>query len=318
MRPVQSRRRIFLITLALGALSTSQGFAQTTAPSEARTVAERLGYAPHAKLLIIHADDLAVAHSVDDASFAALESGAVTSASVMVPCPWLTEVAEWARSHPGADLGLHLTLTSEWKTYRWGPVASRDQVPTLLEPDGYFWPEVAPVVQHATAADVEREIRAQVERAMQVGIHPTHLDIHMGTLAARSDYYAALVKIGHEYHLPFLALRLPGPQAKMLSLLGPNDIVLDSLVIFAPGVRPETWTQSYVDAIARLRPGLNEMIVHLGHDDSELEAITADHPDYGAAWRARDFQAVNSPEFRQALADHHIELMHWKDLKRIM
>jgi chitin disaccharide deacetylase len=318
MSALQSMPRILLITILLGALCGFQALAQTTVPSQARTVAERLGYAPDAKLLIIHADDLAVAHSVDDASFAALESGAVTSASVMVPCAWLTEVADWARSHPDADFGLHLTLTSEWKTYRWGPVAPRDRVPTLLEPDGYFWPEVAPVAQRATAEEVEREIRAQVERAIQMGMHPTHLDMHMGTLAARPDYYAALVKVGHEYHLPFLALHLAGPQAKMLSLLAPNDFVLDSLTMFVPGVKPETWTQSYLDAIAKLKPGLNEMIVHLGHDDPELEAITTGHPDYGAAWRARDFQAVTSPEFRQALVDHHIVLMHWKDLKKIM
>jgi hypothetical protein len=119
-------------------------FVVRSGAAQTKSIAERLGYPPDAKLLIIHPDDLAVAHSVDDASFAALESGAVTSASVMVPCPWLTEVADWARSHPDADLGLHLTLTSEWKTYRWGPVAPRDQVPTLLEPDGYLWPEVSP------------------------------------------------------------------------------------------------------------------------------------------------------------------------------
>jgi len=286
-------------------------------PAQDKTVAERLGFAPDAKLLIIHADDLGVAHSVDDASFAALESGAVTSASVMVPCPWLTEVAAWARSHSDADLGLHLTLTSEWKTYRWGPVAPRDQVPTLLDPQGYFWPEVEPVAAHATPADVEREIRAQVEKALQMGLHPTHLDMHMGTLAARPEYYAALVKVAHEYHLPFLALHVTGPQAKMLSLLGPDDVLLDSLVMFTPEVKPETWTESYLHVLQTLRPGLNEMIVHLGHDDSELQAITVDHPDYGAAWRARDFKAVTSPEFRRALEENHIVLVHWKDLKKM-
>lgn len=302
----------------LAVVCFATAFVATSGGAQTRSIAERLGYAPDAKLLIIHADDLAAAHSVDDASFAALQSGAVTSASVMVPCPWLTEVADWAQTHPDADLGLHLTLTSEWKTYRWGPVAPRDQVPTLLEPDGYFWPDVAPVAQHATAEEVEHEIRAQVERAMQMGIRPTHLDMHMGTLAARPDYYAALVKVGHEYHLPFLAARMTGPQPKMLALLAPNDIVLDSLTMFTPSVRPETWTQSYLEAIAKLKPGLNEMIVHLGHDDPELEAITTGHPDYGAAWRARDFKAVTSAEFRQALVDHHIVLVHWKNLKKIM
>jgi len=291
--------------------------AQTTPQAASPNIAQKLGYPADSKLLIIHADDLGVAHSADDASFAALESGAVTSASVMVPCPWLTEVAEWFKAHPGADLGLHLTLTSEWKDYRWGPVAPHDQVPSLLDPNGYFWPEVVPVIKHATPDDLEREIRAQVERAIAMGIHPTHLDMHMGTLAARQDYYAVLIKVAHEYHLPFLALHLPALE-KWLSMLQPNDAVLDSLIMFTPSVKPETWTESYVDALNKLKPGFNEMIVHLGHDDSELEAITAGHPDYGAAWRARDFKAVNSPEFRKAIADNHIILVHWKDLKKAM
>ncbi len=306
--------------LAVAILLAVQAFAQAQTPPQAspQTVAERLGYPADAKLLIIHADDLAVAHSVDDASFAALESGAVTSASVMVPCPWLTEVADWFKAHPEADVGIHLTLTSEWKDYRWGPVAPRDQVPSLLNPDGYFWPEVMPVVQHATPDDVEREIRAQVERAMAMGIHPTHLDMHMGTLAARQDYYAVLIKVAHEYHLPFLALHISGSQAKWLSMLKPTDPVLDSLTQFTPFVKAETWTESYVKALNNLKPGLNEFIVHLGHDDSELEAITAGHPDYGAAWRARDFKAVTSPEFHKTIEDNHIILVHWKDLDKTM
>jgi predicted glycoside hydrolase/deacetylase ChbG (UPF0249 family) len=306
-----------LVAVAVLALAQTNGNAQTTPQAASLEVAQKLGYPADSKLLIIHADDLAVAHSADEASFAALESGAVTSASVLVPCAWLPEVADWFKAHPDADLGIHLTLTSEWKDYKWGPVASHDQVPSLLDPDGYFWPDVIPVVKHATPDDVEREIRAQVERAMAIGIRPTHLDMHMGTLAARQDYYAAFVKVAHEYHLPLLALHLPGLE-KWLSLLRPNDPVLDSLIMFTPSVKPEAWTGSYVEALNKLKPGLNEMIVHLGHDDSELEAITAGHPDYGAAWRARDFKAVNSPEFRKAIADNHIILVHWKDLKKVM
>jgi len=307
------------ISVGLAVLVFAQTIAgaQTNSQTPAPTIAERLGYPADSKLLIIHADDLAVAHSADDASFAALESGAVTSASVMVPCPWLTEVADWFKAHPDADLGIHLTLTSEWKDYRWGSVAPRDQVPSLLNPEGYFWPEVVPVVRHATPDEVEHEIRAQIERAIAVGIHPTHLDMHMGTLAARQDYYAVFLKVAHEHHLPFLALHVLGLE-KWLSMLQPNDPVLDSLVMFTPSVKPETWTERYVDALNKLKPGFNEMIVHLGHDDAELEAITAGHPDYGAAWRARDFKAVNSPEFRKAIADNHIILVHWKDLKKVM
>lgn len=308
------------ISVALAVLVTAQitASAQTTPQTAGLNIAQRLGYPADSKLLIIHADDLAVAHTVDEASFAALESGAVTSASVMVPCPWLTEVADWFKAHPDADVGIHLTLTSEWRDYRWGPVAPRDQVPSLLNPDGYFWPDVMPVVRRATPDDVEREIRAQVERALAMGIHPTHLDTHMGTLVMRQDYYATFIKVAHDYHLPFLALHVAGSQAKWLSMLKPTDPVLDSLTQFTPTVKPETWTESYVKALNNLKPGLNEFIVHLGHDDPELEAITAGHAAYGAAWRARDFQAVTSPEFRKAIEDNHIILVHWRDLQKTM
>jgi len=171
-------RFAFLIFLGCAIYSSAQ----------TKTVAERLGYPADSKLLIIHADDLAVSHSQDIASFDALDRGAVTSASIMVPCPWLTEVADYAKAHPGADLGLHLTLTAEWKTYRWGPVASINTVPSLLDPSGYLWPETEPAVAHIKEEDAEREIRAQIQRAYAMGIHPTHVDSHMGVLFARPTW----------------------------------------------------------------------------------------------------------------------------------
>jgi chitin disaccharide deacetylase len=122
------------------------------AQAQTKNAAEQLGYPADAKLLIVHADDLAVSHSQDRASFAALDQRAASAASIMVPCPWLTEVAEYAKAHPDADLGLHLTLTSEWRSYRWGPVVSRNEVPGLLGPDGNLWPDVPFVVNHATAS----------------------------------------------------------------------------------------------------------------------------------------------------------------------
>src|ERR1700692_1246271 len=125
MRRLHLSVAVLLITSPL-----INSFAQT------KTIAERLGYPPDSKLLILHADDLAVAHSEDAASFDALDRGAATSASIMIPCPWLTEVAAYAKAHPDADLGLHLTLTSEWSTYRWGSVAPSNQVSSLLDPPG--------------------------------------------------------------------------------------------------------------------------------------------------------------------------------------
>ncbi len=307
MRKVYLAIAILLITSPL-----SSSFAQT------KTVAERLGYPADSKLLIIHADDLAVAHSEDAASFDALDRHAVTSASIMVPCPWLTEVADYAKAHPDADLGLHLTLTAEWKTYRWGPVESKDKVPSLLDPSGYLWPEVEPAVRNIKAEDAEREVRAQIERAIAAGIHPTHLDSHMGTLFARPDLFAVYVKVAHEYKLPFLAVRNADAPKELLSLLSDKDVVLDSVVIAGPEVGAANWKTFYSSAIKNLKPGVTEIIVHLGHDDAELQAVTIDHPDYGAAWRQRDFDAITSPEFKQALQENHVILIHWKDLKKLL
>lgn len=289
------------------------------ANAQMQHIAEKLGYPPNSKLLIIHADDLGVAHSQNMASFKALEEKYVTAASVMVPCPWFTEVADFAKSHPGVDIGLHLTLTSEWKTYRWGPVAPSDQVASLLDPNGYFYPDNGPVAAHAKPEEAEVEVRAQIKRALAMAIRPTHLDIHMGTLAATPQLYSVLIKVAHEYRLPFMAVKLPGRQGEeMLKLVSPNDIVLDHLVMFTPQIPADHWTESYVKAIESLKPGLTEMIVHLAYDDSEMRAITVDHPDYGAAWRQRDFNAVSSPEFKRALKENHIVLVGWKQLDKLV
>jgi predicted glycoside hydrolase/deacetylase ChbG (UPF0249 family) len=289
-----------------------------TALAQSKTIAERLGHPADSKLLIIHADDLAVAHSEDAASFDALDKQAVTSASIMVPCPWLTEVADYAKARPDADLGLHLTLTAEWKTFRWGPVASKDRVPSLLDPSGFLWPEVEPAVRALKADEVEREIRAQIEHAIAMGIHPTHVDSHMGALFARPDLFAVYVKVAHEYKLPFLAVRTADVPPALLSALSDKDVVLDSVVIAGPQVSVANWKKFYVDAIKNLKPGVTEIIVHLGHDDAELQAVTVDHPDYGAAWRQRDYDAVTSPEFKKALDDNHVILIRWKDLKKLL
>ena len=306
---MHSHKTLFLFLFILVPVASMLG--------QNKTLAERLGHPAGSKLLIIHADDLAVAHSVNAASFDALDKNAVTSASIMVPCPWLTEVAAYAKAHPDTDLGLHLTLTSEWRTYRWGPVASSDKVPGLLAPDGTLWSDTPGVAQHAKPDEAEREIRAQIERAMALGIHPTHLDTHMGSVLASPEIFAVYVKLAHEFHLPFLAVRIPGAE-RLLTALSDSDVILDSLVMASPTVHEDQWREFYLDAVKNLKPGLTEMIVHLGHDDAELQAITVDHPDYGSAWRQRDYNVVNSPEFKKALQDNQIILVKWKDLQQLL
>lgn len=293
-------------------------FGVLSLPAQTKTVAERLGYPPDSKLLIIHADDLAVAHSVNAASFDALDKNAVTSASIMVPCPWIAEVAAYAKAHPDADLGLHLTLTSEWKTYRWGSVAAADKVPTLLDPAGTLWSATQDVATNADPQQAEIEIRAQIERAIALGIRPTHLDSHMGSAFATPELFAVYVKVAHDYRLPFLAVKVTDERAKLLTLLSEKDVVLDSLAMAGGGLRAEQWREFYLKAVRDLKPGLTEMIVHLGHDDAELQAVTIDHPDYGSAWRQRDYDFISSPEFKKALQDNHVVLVKWKDLQKVV
>ena len=284
--------------------------------AQSRSVAERLGYPAETKLLILHADDLGVAHSVNVASFDALDKGAISSASIMIPTPWVGEVAAYARTHPNADLGLHLTLTSEWQTYRWGSVESKDKVQSLLDSTGTFPSETAPVTAKAKSVEAERELRAQVERALALGIHPTHLDSHMGALFTSNDLIATYIKVAHHYRLPFLAIRGNPPGVTTVPL-SPNDVVLDNVIVASPDVPRDHWKEFYLNAIANLKPGLTEIIVHLGHDDAELQAVTVNHEPYGSAWRQRDYDVVTSPEFKKALEDNHVVLVRWRELQKL-
>jgi len=272
------------------------------------------------KRLVIHADDLGMSHSVNVATFAALESGAVTSASVMVPCPWFPEVAVWARAHPDADIGVHLTFNSEWKNYRWGPVSPRHLVSSLLDSCGYFFLTTEELVKSAKIEEVEHEARAQIELMSKMALPPTHIDLHMFSLMTRLDCSKLLLRLSHEYHIPLLVVPQTQPGfSDLLPFLLPSDITIDQLVIFHPGLNnfkliESDWVNSYVNVVNSLKPGLTEILVHLGEDDAELKAITAGFPDFGASWRANDVKAVTSSLFKAALKENNISLVTWRKL----
>ena len=145
-----------------------------------RSLVERLGFEVGDRVAIVHADDIGMCHAANVGAFEALAGGPVTCGSIMVPCPWFSEAAERARAHPELDLGVHLTLTAEWARYRWGPVSSASAVPSLLDEQGVFPRTVADVLLRAKSDEVETELRAQIERALESGIDVTHLDAHMG------------------------------------------------------------------------------------------------------------------------------------------
>ena len=279
------------------------------------TLPERLGYPADARLLIVHADDLGMAHSIDAATIKAFESGLVSSGSIMVPCPWLPEIAAYARSHPEADLGLHLTLTSEWSSYRWGPVSSRDQVSSLLDHNSYFYLTESEAASHANAREVEAEIRAQIDRARSFGIKPTHLDSHMGTLYQNKALFETFLRVARDNKLPVRMSKEWFASTNYLSsILNPTDIAIDRIITIGPNVPADGWSKFYADAIKTIQPGVTEMVVHIAYDDDEMRAATVDHPDWGAAWRQRDLQFFTGDTFRRLLQENHIKLVTWREI----
>lgn len=276
-----------------------------------QTLQERLGYPKTAKLLIVHADDLGVAHSEDNASFTALEKGSVSSASIMVPCPWFSEVAAYATTHPNADLGLHLTLTSEWNFYKWGPVADKQDVPGLVNKNGYFFSSVDSVLKSSNATEVEKELRAQIEKAKQAGIDITHLDSHMGTLYSK-NYLQVLLKLGKEYKLPVM---LNQTILMMSGSAAGDNLLLNNIYIESPQDRAKGTDAFYTNILNSLQAGVNLIIIHAAHDDSEMRAVAVDHPDYGAAWRQADYNFFTSETCKKLLQQNDIHLVTWRQIR---
>jgi predicted glycoside hydrolase/deacetylase ChbG (UPF0249 family) len=300
--------------------ATPHARASRSAPGAApKTLLERLGYPPDTKLLIVHADDLGMAHSVNLASIKGLESGMVSSASIMIPCAWLPEIAAYARAHPEADLGLHLTLTSEWSLYRWGPVLSKERVPSLLDTSGYFYLTETEAAAHIDPKEAEAEIRAQIARAKVLGIMPTHLDSHMGTLYQNRPLFETLFRVARDNKLLIRVSKEWFAAAPYLpSLLGPDDVVMNGVISIDPSVTAEGWSSYYTAAIKSLQPGVTEMIVHLAYDDEEMKGVAFGHPNWGSEWRQRDFQFVTSDAFRKVLHENNVKLVTWREIAKLM
>lgn len=300
--------------LALLVVICFQAFSQNN-----QNLAEKLGFDRNAKLLIVHADDMGLSQATNNAVIQAFQKGGITSGSIMVPCPWFPEIAEFAKNNSQFDIGIHLTLTSEWDKYFFGGVSSASTIPNLLNQKGYFYPSVEEFAKHANGPEVEKEIRAQIERALAFGIQPTHLDNHMGTILASPEYYQILLKIGREYQLPVLipADMIAGVSTQLLEMLSRDNIVVDHLFMLNQSSPAKQWGEPYLKFIENMQPGLNEIIVHLAIDNDETRAIMANHSDSGSEWRQHDLDFVMSPEFRKALKEHNIELVTWRQIGKV-
>ncbi len=289
----------------------------------AESLQERMGYDASDRLLIIHADDAGMCHTENVATIRGMEEGVVTSASIMMPCPWVPEIVEYCAEHPDADFGLHITLNCEWERYRWGPLAPRDKVAGLLDPAGYLWESVQETATHATPEEVEREIRAQVETALHNGLKPTHLDTHMGTIYARGDYLQAALKIAREYGIPFM---IPDLTPQVIERWGARRFLTDEHAekLRASGIPLltglymqyehkglEDTREEYHEIIRNLSPGVSQLIVHLGEETTELKSITN-------SWHIRenDYRIMTDPETKKVIEEAGVQLVTWREVQK--
>jgi predicted glycoside hydrolase/deacetylase ChbG (UPF0249 family) len=263
--------------------------------------------------LVLHADDFGMAHSVNRAIAQAFENHWITSASILVPAPWFPEVAKFAHDHPDADLGIHLALNSEWTSLRWGPVAPRDRVRSLLDDHGYFPLLETEVAAKALAPEVEMELVAQIETARAAGIPISHFDSHMGALHGSAPLFGVFLALSDRYRTP---IRVGEPPEVAHPPLTPREKILDRVLEIRPETPPDRWLATYEAMLAALPAGTYQLTLHLAFDDEEMRGATSDHPDWGAAWRQRDYDVVRSAEFRRFLADQGFTLVSWRDLAR--
>jgi chitin disaccharide deacetylase len=313
MRSTIPTARLTATMLLLGIAALAQSPQQTpTISTQAReTVALRLGYPANARLLILHADDFGMLHSVNQATIEALTNKWVTSASMLVPCPWFPEAARNAREHPEWDLGVHLALNSEWTPVRWRPVAFGSTGSSLTDKEGYLPLLTEQVLPQARIPDITREMHAQIDAALASGVKITHHDSHMRTVAAAAP--AEYLKLGREYGVSVMIDRSPLPISTK-----PDPVLLDRILGLQASVPANQWLTAYENILRPLPAGTYQLIVHLAYADEEMRSATYDHPDWGAQWRQNDFDMVKSPEFQKFLKDQGFILISWRELAKAL
>jgi hypothetical protein len=312
-------RKLAVLLTAAALLAPMAALAQR--PEDDTTYAEKLGFPKGTRALIIHVDDAGMSYDSDLGTIEAIEKGVANSLSVMMPCPWVPNIVRWIKTSK-ADAGLHLTMTSEWDVYRWGPVAGKPAVPGLTDSEGALWDNVPLVVEHATPDEVETEIRAQLDRARTMGFEPTHMDSHMGTLFETAGFMERYIKVGIEEKIPvmfpgghnfYIGGDEPGRMA-MARAMGRKIWdgglpVLDDLHNRSYGWKREEKVEKYVEAIRGLKPGVTMMIMHCTRPTEVFEHISTSGPT-----RLGDLEAMLDPRVRQALEDEKIVLTTWREL----
>jgi predicted glycoside hydrolase/deacetylase ChbG (UPF0249 family) len=287
-------------------------------PQRRGTVAERLGFHPNSRLLIINADDFGLCREQNLATIEGLQRGALTSASVMVPCISFSEVCEYNRRQPGADLGVHLTLTSEWDAQRWGPILDKRKVPSLVDRDGSFWRSRSEVYSFCQSSEAEAELRAQIEFSLAAGLDVTHLDSHMFVLhGRRRDLQEVYIRLANDYSLPLRvaartvmhwhSFQSMADEADRLKILHPDNFAVLSRV--RPSLAPFFWSTLF----RNLPRGLTEICCHPAYANGALAGFAGD-----ALLREADFRFLTSKYAQRILEAQGIRLVGYRMLRDAM
>lgn len=320
------------LCIFLGLLLSGIAHCQTTEP----TYAEKLGYPKGKKVLIIHVDDVGMSYESNQGAIKAIREGVASSLSVMMPCNWVPGFVNYWKENKDMDAGLHLTLTSEWKDYRWGPLAGKPKVKGLVDPQGALWRSVPEVVKNATPDEVETEIRAQLDRARAMGLEPTHMDSHMGTLFATPEFLQRYLKVGMEEKIPVMfpgghntivqkSEKVIGDQLEMTRMIGKQLWnaglpVLDDLETssygwkgpangdFSDKALQKYSTANYINAIKNIRPGLTMVILHCTIESDIFPHISDSH-----TTRRGDLLAMIDPELKKYIEKEGIILTTWRE-----
>ena len=286
-------------------------------------LAERLGYSADDRVLILHADDVGSTHASNAATFECLEQGSLTSGSILVPAGWFPEVAAYAKIHPKAALGVHLTLTCEYNEYRWRPLAERSALPGLYDEEGYLWRTSAQAIEHISVEEAAQELRAQVDTALNAGVDVTHFDTHMGTVL-QPKFMDVYFSLGLEYKIPIFAFR-PNPERLKKAGLGAywatlepqlqrlDDAgfpVIDHIIETKLNVRPDERASYFTTFFETLRPGVTHFLVHPAELSEEVIAITADAPS-----RAMDYKLFSDQSIAEELARLGIHTITYREIR---
>ncbi len=290
-----------------------------------QTWAEKLGFGAGRKVLLLHCDDAGMSPEANEAVQKYMSNKQINTAAVMMPCPNAKEMIDWAKKYPDADLGVHLTLTSEWKTYRWSTLTNPKKVPGLIDAEGKMHHEVPDVVMHASAKEVETEVRAQIDKFIACGRRPSHIDTHMGTMYGSPEYVKVFLKIAQEYRLPANIINVEVPEvAAYFKQAGYpiNDEVirnvadyklpkLDFFTSVPTGKTYEEKRENFFKLVKSMPNGLTEIIFHPATLTENLKSITG-------SWQQRVWEGemFSDPVVLKFFKDEGIIITDWKDIMK--